>query len=63
MSQITYKVVDGETHYSCGCKDRVVGENYFFEPCSTECKVFHYAIEQSHRQGNKISTQITEEPR
>ncbi len=58
MSQITFKVVDGETHYSCGCKDRVVGENYFFEPCSTECEVFHYAIEQSQRQGNTVSTMI-----
>ena len=54
---ITFYIKDGITYYSCGCKDNVIGGNYIFKPCSLNCVVYKYALEQSHKQGNILSIQ------
>lgn len=60
MGQITFKVEGNKTFYSCGCKTEVIGENYMIAPCSLDCEVYLYAIEQSNRQGNVLSYQLTD---
>ena len=59
MEQITFKEVDSQTHFSCGCKTEVIGGNFLIDPCSLDCEVYLYCIEQSKRQGNVISVIMT----
>lgn len=59
MEQITFKEVGNQTHFSCGCKTETIGENFIIDPCSLQCEVHLYCIEQSKRQGNVISYQFT----
>jgi len=60
MGQITFTVEGNKTFYSCGCKNEVIGENYMITPCSLDCEVYLYSIEQSNRQGNILSYQLTD---
>jgi len=61
MGQITFREVGNQTHFSCGCKTEVIGKNYVIVPCSPDCEVYLYAIEQSKRQGNTVSVIMTED--
>ena len=61
MEQITFKEVGNQTHFSCGCKIETIGENFFIAPCSLQCEVHLYCIEQSKRQGNVISYNMTKD--
>jgi len=59
--QITFREVGNQTYFSCGCKTEVIGENFLISPCSLDCEVYLYCIEQSKRQGNTISVIMTED--
>lgn len=58
MEEITFKKVGNTTHYSCGCKDEKIGKNYFFSPCSADCKVFKYVVVATRKQGKPIAVQV-----
>jgi len=55
MNEITFKAVGNETHYSCGCKDKKVGGNYIFLPCSPECEIFLYVCKLAKERKSDIS--------
>ena len=55
MGQITFRDEGNKTFYSCGCKTEVIGENYIISPCSLECEVYKFNIEETNKQGNKLS--------
>jgi hypothetical protein len=55
MNKITFRPEGNKGIYSCGCVDEVIGENYFIKPCSLDCEVYLYALEQSRKQGNIIN--------
>ena len=55
MGQITFRDEGNKTFFSCGCKTEVIGKNYVMVPCSPDCEVYLYAVEQSKRQGNILS--------
>ena len=40
---------------SCGCVIHTIGENLFISPCSEDCEVLEYVLDESKKQGNKIS--------
>ncbi len=61
MEQITFEERGNKTHFSCGCVTEVIGKNFIYVPCSPDCEVYLYAMEQSKLQGNVISYQISEE--
>lgn len=54
---ITFRNVGSKTYYSCGCITDVIGKNFLVKPCSLDCEVYLYIMEQSIKQGNKISIQ------
>lgn len=57
-------IEDGnKTYYSCGCKMEVIGENLIVKPCSLDCVVFKYIIEESKKHGNIISHHVEKENR
>lgn len=48
---------------SCGCRIETVGGNFIIKPCSMNCKVLKYALEESRKQGNEISFQVEKDER
>jgi len=58
MDKITFKVVDGITYFSCGCKSQKIGTNFVFVPCRPGCPVASYTIRETVRQGKQISIQM-----
>lgn len=60
MGQITFRMQGNKTFFSCGCVTEVIGENYVMVPCALDCEVYLYAMEQSKRQGNILSYQLTD---
>lgn len=63
MREIYFKVVGDETHYSCGCRTKVIDENFIIRPCSLDCKVYQYILEESKRQGNEIKIKVVDDQR
>ena len=43
--------------YPCGCEDEVINKTYYIKPCSLNCEIYKYVIEQSKKQGNRIEYQ------
>lgn len=61
MEQITFTVDENKTLFSCGCETEVIGENFVISPCSLDCEVYKYCIEQSKKQGSIIMYNIEKE--
>ncbi len=61
MEPITFEDRGNKTYYSCGCVTEVIGKNFIYVPCSPECEVYLYAMEQSKRQENIISYHVSTE--
>ncbi len=61
MEQITSETRGNKTDFSCGCVFEVIGKNFIYVPCSPECEVYLYAMEQTKLQGNIISYQVSME--
>ncbi len=64
MSHITFEEGDdGVTRFSCGCSAKVVDELYILIPCSPDCKVYRYSMEESERLKNPMVEIVsTEKP-
>ena len=60
---IIFKENGNKTFFSCGCKMEVIGENLLISPCSLDCEVYKYIIEESKRQNNIISYHINKDER
>jgi hypothetical protein len=58
MEKITFKEVNGVTHFSCGCKAQKIGDNFIFAPCSATCPVTQYAMKEAQRQKKDIQIQV-----
>lgn len=59
MEQTTFKIHGNKTYFSCGCVTEIIGKNYVMIPCSPDCEIYLYTIEQSKLQGNIISYMFT----
>lgn len=59
MEQKTFRVEGNRTFFSCGCVTEVIGKNYVMVPCSPDCEVYLYAVEQANRQGNVLSYHVS----
>jgi len=59
MDQITSKVEGNKTSFSCGCVTELIGKNFIMVPCSADCEVFMYCIEQSKKQGKIMSYHVS----
>ena len=55
MENITFKIEGTKTLFSCGCVSEVIGDNYVLKACKPDCVVTNYVLEESERQGNKVS--------
>ena len=49
---------DGTMHFSCGCEAKVIESVFVFKPCSTDCDVYLYMLEQSKSMGHPVKTMI-----
>lgn len=63
MSGTSFKEVGDETHFSCGCKTKVIGENFIIKPCSLDCEVYRYVLDESKKLGHEISLQVVDDPK
>ena len=59
MDKITFRVEGNKTFFSCGCVTELIGKNFIMVPCSPDCEVFIYCIEQSERQGKILSYHVS----
>lgn len=58
---ITMKEVDGVMTFSCGCKAKRVGKNFFIAPCLPDCEVYQYCLDESKKRGNEITVHFEED--
>jgi len=64
MSEITFKELpDNVTEFSCGCRTQVIGGNYVISPCSPECRVYRYVVEQTKAEGKILTYHVDETAR
>lgn len=55
------ETTDTKTVYSCGCVTEVIGKNFIINPCSLDCEVYKFVLEESNKQGNIISFHLEED--
>ena len=63
MESITFQVEGDTTLFSCGCSTTTIGGNFIIAPCSLNCPVYKYSIEQGRNQGNMVQYQIGKDHR
>ena len=61
--EISFEVVGDETHYSCGCRTQVVGDNFLIKPYSLSCEVYEYILKTSKEMGHELEFIVQEDKR
>lgn len=40
--------------YPCGCEDEVKNGVHIFKPCSENCEIYKFVLEETKRQGHQL---------